>query len=527
VKPMSYVLRAVVAAILCAVGGLLSVSASAQELGRRFSLDELKSIVGSAKAVVVAQATGVPASQGAEGVNGTGLAWQVPFRVVRVVRGECKDEAIQVHLASPFADLGMSRHNVSGVEFVLPLEPLDKLGAGHFGLIQSAGFATNTAEAAKMLELAEGKAPAAAAAETPATGPTAAPSVASGALRVRITPVNPPFQVGKPALVRVTIENAGTEAVMYDAAPLEIRDGGLYVSGRGTIQVIDSRGNPAPAKDTLHVGEATQMPLVIRGERDYEKELDLGRYFDLSAPGNYMVRLQLDGPEGRDLLQSNTINVQVIAAAEPRPAVAQPADEPQRPLAVRVPSPEAYRPGEPVNGLSLLLKPVKAEYTVGEPILMEVRVINVGDIPVTIDARLERTLLVSVQEQAGSPAVRQIFQRPTEDEPAAGGAFYPYAYLRRLGFWGKVVNVNSWYGRDASSLVEGSSDKSPQQACYERDGMTLFSFDEPGTYKVQVTYSIKPRGNEGPRLWQGKIVSNPAFIQVVKPDTRMPVTPSP
>ena len=522
---MSYVFRAVVVAILCAVGGLLSLSVSAQELGRRFSLDEFKSIVGSAKAVVVAQAMAQPASQGAEGATGAGLAWQVPFRVVRVVRGECKEETIQVHLASPFADLGMARHDVSGVEFVLPLEPLEKLGEGHFGLIRSAGFATNTAEAAKMLELAEGKAPAAAV-EPAATGPEAAPPAAGGSLRVRITPVNPPFQVGKPALVRVTIENAGAEAIMYDATPLEIRDGGLYLSGRGTIKVIDGRGNPAPAKDTLHVGEATQMPLVIRGERDYEKELDLGRYFDLSAPGNYMVRLQLDGPEAGDLLQSNATSVQVIAAAaEPRPA-AQPADEPQGPLAVRVPSPEAYRPGEPANGLSLLLKPVKAEYAVGEPILMEIRVINVGDVPVTLDARLERTLLVSVQEQAGSPAVRQIFQRPAEDEPAAPGAFYPYAYLRRLGFWGKVVNVNSWYGRDASSLVEGGNDKS-QQASYERDGMTLFSFDEPGTYKVQATYSIKPRGGEGPKVWQGKTVSNPVFIQVVKPDTRMPVAPSP
>jgi hypothetical protein len=115
-----------------------------------------------------------------------------------------------------------------------------------------------------------------------------------------------------------------------------------------------------------------------------------------------------------------------------------------------------------------------------------------------------------------------MFQRPSDDDQPKADSFYPYAFLRRLGFWGSVVNVNSWYGRDASSLVDGPDSQSPQMASYERDGMTLFSFDEPGAYKIQATYSVKPRGGSGPRVWQGKTVSNPVFIQIVRPSSRMP-----
>ncbi|MBN2584109.1 MAG: hypothetical protein JXL80_13670 [Planctomycetes bacterium] len=507
--------RVAAAAALLALGLSVAADVSAQELGRRFSFDELKSMVDDAQAVVVAQATGDPVSQGADE---SGLPWQVPFRVLKVVRGECKDETVLVYVASPISDLGTSRRDVSGSEFVLPLSPLEKLGQGHFRLVQSAGFISGTPEADKLLEVATGKATATGTAET-------APVATTSPLRVRIAAVDPPFKSGKPAPIRVTIENAGTEAVMYDSAPLETRDGGLYLSGRGMITVIDSRGNPAAAKDSLHMGEPTEMPLVIRGERDYEKELDLGQYFDLSRAGNYMVQLLVGTPDGKEVLQSNTMNVQIVAPAD-LPA-ARPVDEPEGPLAVRIPSPEAYRPGEPANGMAVLLKPVKAEFAVGEPILMEVRLINAGDVPVTVDARLERTLLVAVQEQAGSPAVRQMFQRPSGDDAPKTESYYPYAYLRRLGFWGKVININSWYGRDAASLVEGGDDKSQLTSSYERDGMTLFSFDEPGTYKVQATYSVKPRGGEGPKVWQGKTISNPVFIRVVKSDALVPVEPGP
>ena len=385
---------------------------------------------------------------------------------------------------------------------------------GHFRLVADTGFLAGSAEARKLREIASGQVVAA----------TVTP------LRVRIEAVRPPYESGKPAPVRVVLANPDKNVVTYEQAPLEVRDGGLYLVGKGLLAVIDSRGNPAEIKETVHLGTPPpepRTPLVIPAERNYVKEIDLGEYFDLTRAGNYMVKLSLPDPSGNEMMHSNTINVQVIPSLAGR--VAPPLEKSTGPESIRIPSPEVYRPGEPVNGLSSLLKPVKAEFEVGEQILVELRLINAGDVPLTLDSRLERTLLVGVQEQGGSPGVRQMFQRPAEDD-AKSETYYPYAYLRRLAFWGKVINVNSWYGRDPASLVEDRDDSarsSPLTACYERDGMTLFSFDEPGVYKIQATYHVKPRGGNGPRVWKGKVKSNPIFIRVVKPKGPVPIGPLP
>jgi len=490
---------------------LVAAAASAQELGRRFKFEELQAMVEQADVLVLAKATGQPVSQGADA---SGLPWQITFEVQKVVKGEFQEKTLVLHVSSPINDLATPRKKVSGAEFLLPLAALEGQDEKHFKLVADTGFVAGSAEARKLREIASGR----------VVTDTVTP------LRVRIEAVRPPYESGKPALVRVILDNPDKNAVTYERAPLEIRSGELYLSGKGLLTVIDSRGNPAEVKETVHLGTVPPgppVPLVIAPERNFAKEIDLAEYFDLTRAGNYMVKLSLGDPGGNEMMHSNTINVQVIPSLAER--VARLAVEPTGPESIRIPSPEVYRPGDPVNGLAALLKPVKAEFEVGEQILVELRLINAGDVPLVLDSRLERTLLVSVQEQGGSPAVRQMFQRPS-DEEIKTESYYPYAYLRRLGFWGKVININSWYGRDAASLVEdsrGSSGPSPLTASYERDGMTLFSFDEPGVYKVQATYHVKPRGGSGPKVWKGKVKTNPVFVRIVKPKEGVPVGPAP
>jgi len=493
------------------VVSLVAATAAAQELGRRFKFEELQAMVEDAEVLLLAKATGEPVSPG---TDASGLPWRIPLEVQEVVKGQFEAKTLVLHVSSPISDLGTPRTKIPGVEFILPLVSMADQDAGHFKLVGDTGFIAGSAEARKLREIASGQ--------------VVAATVTS--LRIRLEAVRPPFESGKPAPLRVVLDNPDKNVVTYEQAPLEVRSGALYLAGKSLLTVIDSRGNPAEMKGTVHLGTPLPeppAPLVIPAERDYVRQIDLAEYFDLTRAGNYMVKLSLPDPSGNEMMHSNTINVQVIPSLAER--VAPPREELTGPESIRIPSSEVYRPSEPVNGLSSLLKPVKAEFEVGEQILVELRLINAGDMPLTLDSRLERTLLVGVQEQGGSPAVRQMFQRPTEDD-AKSESYYPYAYLRRLAFWGKIINVNSWYGRDAASLVEDRGDSggsSPLTACYERDGMTLFSFDEPGVYKIQATYHVKPRGGDGPRVWKGKVKSNPIFIRVVKPKEPLPMEPAP
>ena len=100
---------------------------------------------------------------------------------------------------------------------------------------------------------------------------------------------------------------------------------------------------------------------------------------------------------------------------------------------------------------------------------------------------------------------------------------------RPLAFWGKHMDVNSFYGRDAASLMELPDNPQAGGALnlgYERYGMTLFSFDKPGVYRIQGTYMVKPRGGEGPRVWTGKLQSNPVFVRVTAKAMVGPLLPA-
>ncbi len=488
---------------------LAAPPASAQDLGKRFSLDELNHMVADATLVVRAKATAEPVSEGDKA-----LPWKIPCQVVEVLKGKFAETTLDLRIQSPLDELSTARKAVPGVEYILPLVAVEKVTGAQFRLAGAAGFPVGTPEALKVAELARGGA---------ATG-TLTP------LRLRIEPTRPPYPVGQPALLRIVIDNPSKNAVLYEQAPVELREGTLYLTGAGRLDVTDGRGNSVAPKPTVREGglpPAPPTPKTIPAERNFQTEIDLAQFFDLSRPGNYMVSMVLDSPDGKEQLKSSVINLQIIpppAAPLPEPPV-----KATGPDAIRIPSPDVYEPGAPVNGLAALLKPIRPEFAVGEKILVEFRLVNAGEQPMLIDTRLERTLQVTVTAQAGSPVIRPFIQRINWPEDDPKDKDYYLSYLRPLAFWGKLVDVNSVYGRSEESLLSQAPATAPRTDLdYEKYGQTLFSFDAPGVYKIQATYVVKPRGGDGPKVWASKLSSNPIFVRVLaagKPSVRTPPAP--
>ena len=502
-----------VAAAVAAAAWLAAPAASAQDLGKRFSLEELNRMVTEAPLVVRAKATAEPV---AEGGDEKGATWKIPCQAVEVLKGKFADKTFELRVQSPIDELSTARKSVPGVEYIMPLVPLAGATGPQFRLSGGAGFPVASPEALKVADLARGG---------PATG-TLTP------LRLRIEPSRPPYTVGQPALLRIIIDNPAKSAVVYEQVPVEQREGLLYLPGAGRIDVTDGRGNAVAPKASVREGAVPPdppTPKTIPAERNFQFEIDLAQFFDLPRPGNYMVSMAVDSPDAKEQLKSAVINLQVIA-----PVVAAPAEPPPAkttgPESIRIPSPDVYEPGTPVNGLAALLKPIRPEFAVGDKILVEVRLINAGDQSLVIDTRLERALSVKVESQAGSPEVRSLLQRISwpEDDPKSRD--YCLAYLRPLAFWGKLVDINSFYGRSAESLMSEAPTTAPRADIdYEKYGLTLFSFDAPGVYKIQVSYVVKPRGGEGPKVWASKLTSNPIFIRIVaapKAPVRSPLAPS-
>jgi len=485
-----------------ALAGLLAAApnASAQGLGRRFDFAELKQMVDDAGLLVRGKALAEPVSKGA---GEEGLAWRIPFEILEVVKGQQEARTLDVYVESPFRDLNCARKQIPGKEYVLPLVPLAEDEQGGFRLVHEVGFAAGSPEADKLIEIAKGK----------VTSQTVIP------LRLRLSATGAPYESGKPAPVQAVLENLSDEAITYAQAPLDIRYPDLYLIGEGDLVVSDGRGNAVPRKEALHVGvdpPPPALPVVIAPKGKFERELDLTTYTDLGRPGVYRVTLALAGPDGKEVLRSNTVGMQIIpplsAPVEPVEPIA-----PTSADALRIPSPGAYQPGKTENGLAGLLRPVSAEFEVGQPINLELRLINRSDRTMEVDTRLERMLLVEVQEQGDSPGARPLLQHHDWPADADDAKAYRYAHLRPAAFWGKLINVNSLYGRDAASLMAGGSAaiSGAVEPAYETHGMTLFSFDKPGVYKIRATYQVKPRGGTGPRVWAGKLATNPVFVRVV------------
>lgn len=500
------------------VGALaFAPTARAQGLGRRYELAELKQMVSEAKVLVRAKATEAPLSRGGAA---DGYVWETSFEVVEVLKGEYGETKFTLELKSVLSDLNTSRTAMVGKEFVLPL--VASGGAGRFRLVGDAGFASDTDEARKLVELAGGKVEAT---TGPGTGtsevrPAGVPAAVSSPLRLRLEAVKPPYEVGKPALMRVTIENTSADLVAYAQAPFEVREGRLYLPGGGALVVTDShRGLAVSTKENVHLKTdppPPATPVSLIGAGRYEKEIDLAEFFDLSQPGVYLITMSVATPDGKEVILSNTAGLQMVGSLTP--AVKTPVASPQNPEdSMVIPAPEAYRPGEITNGLAGWLRPSKAQFEVGEPILLELRLTNMGDRAFSIDTRLERMLALEVRPEGSSPAARersQYFEWPAvKDEEKA----YAYARLRPRAFWGKDVNINSLFGLSRAKMDESAAAvrKGAIEPSYETSGLTLFAFEKPGVYRIQATYEMAPGGSDGPKLWAGKLQTNPVFIRVV------------
>ncbi len=482
---------------LIAAAILLAPQASnlyAQGLDARFSFEELAKMADEAEVLVRGRAGPPVIVPDAP----RGLDYAVPFEVIELYKGTLTEKAFQLRLSSTATELMTRRNEVAGKEFVLPLAAVEEI-EGAYKLSAGAGFAVGSNEALRLMEMAAGKV------ERTVVSP----------LRLHVEPLRPSFPLGQPAIIVVRLENPSEETILFEQAPIEVRDGNLYLAGNGFIDVIKSSQDVA-AKETLKIRQSPEepTPAAILPKESLRKEIDLTEYFDFQAPGVYSVTVAVTTPRG-ELLRS-TIPVQISAAGAAgveRPAVGDGGEASD----IIIPSPEIYTPGQPVNGLSMLLKPVKAEYTVGEPIQLELRLINSDERgqPVHIDVRLERTLMLQVKEQGDSPAARSILQKISwGDTPAEGVT--PYAYLRPRAFWGNVININSLYGVDVAAVLQQDVNPEklmPVQINYERYGMTLFSFEKPGVYRVDATYFVQPQPGTV-RIWAGKLTSNHVFIRV-------------
>ena len=483
-------------------------AASAQGLGRRYDLAELQQIAQDATLLVRAKATAEPVSKGG---SPDGYVWETPFELIEAVKGEDAPKTFTLWLKSPLSDLNTTRANLPDKEFVLPLVPAPG-GQGGYRLVGDVGFAVDRAEATTLIRAAGGK--------------VVPPAAGQEALRLRVEPMSPPFVLGQPVMLRVSLVNTAEQVVTYEQAPFEVRQGRLYILGGGNLIVTNTRRSMA-----VDAGENVQLnapppppplPVTIIPGGSYTRDIDLAQFYGLTEPGLYMATMAVTAPDGQALVRSGTVQIQVIAP------LAAPVDVPAPETrttaeSLLVPAPEAYQPGDIQNGLCGLLRPNKAQTAVGEPILVELRLLNAGDRTFSVDTRLERVLVLSVKEQGDSPPALRMLQRI--DWPLdAADAPPSLAYLRPHAFWGKTLNVNSLYGRDEASLMQGgkAAVAGAVEPTFETHGMTLFAFEKPGVYRITATYQMAPKGGDGPRLWAGKLETNPIFIRVVPAEQEGP-----
>lgn len=472
----------------------------AQGLGRRYEINELRQMVADAEYVVRAKALAVPVSRG--GAPG-GLVWQAAFEVTEVLKGEGQIARVVLRFHSPTGSLKCDRTKLPGKEYVLPVVAYPG-EAGQYKLVDKVAFPADSPEARTVVRIATGDVE---------TAPVVSP------VRLRLDAANPPCEVGKPILLRMALENTSDSLVAYQQAPFEVRGGQLYIQGEGNLVVTDSRRRRSvPMRENVHLKTLPPVPLMptaIASGEAYQTEIDLSQFFEIDQAGLYMVTMAVVEPDGQTLIRSNTCSLQVIP-----PLMAPVTVEVSQKTAadsLLIPAPEAYKPGEIANGLSALLRPSQAEFIVGHAITLELRLVNRGDRSFNVDTRLERSLSFTVTAQGDSPAVRERSQYLSWPEVKPEDRPYAYSRLRPNAFWGKEVNVNSLHGRDRAKMDETAKAvlKGAVEPSYETTGMTLFAFEKPGVYKIRATYEMAPVGDEGPRLWAGKLKSNPIFIRVV------------
>ena len=519
-----------------------AVTSTAEGLRAPVGIEDLKALVREAPLVVQFQAEAVTGKPGVA----ERLAWEVRGPVVEVIKGILLPGRMFLHVDSPLRSFDMPRTEVEGKQFVAAIKPLTGAGDRRFQLVGAYAFLADGREAEAIRSLAKSEAES-------GTGGT------SLQLAVRtVDKADKAFAIAGPKMVEVRLTNTGTDSATYLQAPLGEKDGKLYLTGAGSLLVRDTTGRMVKDKGNVVMGQAPPpppRPALILPNASFVENVDLSKFYDLPE-GRYTLSLALATPDLRGRVVSNGFSFQVGAVNLPSEAPPKPKVEPVRPPeaapekplpektgdyatgadvllpprppapAANLPEPTKYTPGKAQAGLAGLLKPTKAKYALGDPVDLELRLINVGPRSLGIDARLERCLTIQVQSVGESPQplfIRQVIPWPADATPTPEER----SFLREGAFWGRTVNLNTLYGKALDDLPAPTPEEiaAGKALTYERYGKNLFGFPKPGLYNVTATYAVtRPHTADGKQpieqpkeWWIGDLQTNTITIQIGDP----------
>jgi hypothetical protein len=476
------------------------------------------------------------------------LVWEVRGPVVEVIKGNLLPGRMFLHVDSIIRVFDLPRPEVEGRQFVAGIRPLTGAGDRRFQLVGAYAFPVDSREADALRSLAKSEV------ESGAGGQSLQLTIKT------VDKADRAFPVVGPKVIEVRLTNTGTDSATYLQAPIAEKDDKLYLTGAGAIVIRDTTGRLVPDKGNIALGQAPpppSKPAFLVPNANFVENVDLAKYFNLSE-GRYTLSLTLATPDLRGRVVSNGFSFQVgavnLPGEEPKPrteAVKLPEPPPEKPVAVRppekpateftaaepplpvrpaapavvVPDPAKYLPGKPTAGLAGLLKPAKAKFALGDPVDLEFRLINQGPRTLAIDARLERTLTVQVQEVGDYPA--PLFVVRQTPWPPDAGIPEQRAYLSDGAFWGRTLNINTLYGKTREELIGLTPDSiaAGKEPTYERFGKVVYGFPKPGFYNVTATYSVgRPHTADGKQpveqpkeWWIGDLQTNTITIQIGEP----------
>jgi len=522
--------------VLLVMAALAAVHTPArgQETAPVTGIEDLKELYKRAPLIVEFQVETVQANPAVD----RRLAWEARGPILEVIKGRVLPGTISIHVESILRIFNLSRAEVTGKQFVMPIKPLGDIAQRRFQIVGRAAFPARGREADALRQLARTDLEAGSGGRT---------------LQLTVRPIDKVFPVEGPKTIEIRLTNNGKDSATYLQAPMSEKDGRLYLTGQGLLRIRDTTGRAVPDKGNIALGMVPPPPpkpaLILPGA-NFVETLDLSKYFDLPA-GRYTLVLILATPDGRGTIPSNGFSFQVGAVnlEEPpeKPAPTTVKETPVTPTppeptttvdpkpatgtgpasatpSSKVPDPASYKPGKPSFGLVGLLRPTKATYPLGEPVEIEFRLINDGPRTLAVDTRLERTLTIQVQAVDGSPqplVIRQVIPWPTD----SGEMPQARAYLREGAFWGRTINLNTLYGKSLDDLPTPTPEEitAGEALTYERFGKHLYGFPKPGIYNVTATYTVGklPQPGDanrptGTRLWwSNSVQTNTIRIEIV------------
>jgi hypothetical protein len=510
------------------------------------SLEDIKALYKEADFIVQFQAESVQAKTE---VNPR-LTWEVRGPVLEVTKGALLPGQISVHVDSVLRAFDMPRNALEGKQFLVAIKPLGDASSRRFQLIGAYAFLADSKEAQVLRQLASADV------EKGSGGQT---------LELVIRPLQPTYPVSGPKMIEIRLTNNGNDSATFLQAPISEKEGRLFLTGQGMVRIRDVSGRIVPDKGNVTVGQPPPpppTPALVLPKASFVETLDLSKFFELSE-GRYTLMVSLATPDGRGRIASNGFSFQVGAvnlppappskpelpgtALPPTPLVERPAaaeklppppdlsaTEPPMPpvrrMEVQLPDPTKYQPGKSTAGLAGLLRPVtKGKFALGDPVELEIRLINTGGRAIAIDARLERTLTIQVQpvgDSAQPLVVRQVIPWPADPGPMPEER----SYLREGAFWGRTINLNMLFGKTLDELPTPTPEEiaAGKGLSYERYGKNLFGFPKAGIYTVTATYTVArpqkpvasadgektPAKDVAKEWWVGDIQTNSITIQV-------------